>query len=65
MIACLNPVASTLTLYVTGSSALVEKTPDSDVVKVMDFCVPRFVIVTVAPGTTAPFGSTTVPLMPP
>ena len=41
------------------------KAPDSEVVTVCDWLVPRLVTVTVAPGTTPPFESVTVPLMPP
>src|SRR4029453_7428132 len=40
-------------------------TPDSEGFRVVFFCVPRSIMTTVAPGTTAPFGSKTVPLIPP
>jgi hypothetical protein len=59
----LKLAASTATLYNAGSSVFAEYDPDFEVVNTIDVPVPTFVIVTVAPGTTDPLGSVTVPVI--
>jgi hypothetical protein len=63
--AFLKPDSSTVTRYSTGSSAVAAYVPAADVTRSNVWFVPRFVTVTVAPGTTAPEVSRTVPDMPP
>ena len=60
-----KPDISTVTRYSTGSSCGAEKLPFSDVVRASVAPVPMSVMVTVAPGTTAPLRSVTVPAIPP
>jgi hypothetical protein len=61
----LNPVSSARTVYVPVGNCGATYSPNASVTTVRLYCVPSFVRTTLAPATTAPVESVTVPRMVP